>query len=51
MMVQSFDLLQTFISFLIRMLVGVIRVYISMGDQRGKDSPEERGEEEERRKS
>ena len=30
---------------------GVIRVYSSMGDRRGKVSPEERGEEEERRKS
>ena len=30
---------------------GVIRVYVSMGDRRGNDSPEERGEEEERRKS
>ena len=30
---------------------GVIRVYVSKGDRRGNDSPEERGEEEERRKS
>ena len=31
--------------------IGVLRVYVSKGDRRGNDSPEERGEEEERRKS
>ena len=37
--------------FMVRVLIGVIRVYISMGDRRGRNiSQEERGEKQERRK-